>query len=68
MSLVSKAELFCKKTTGFFINICHKTAAAIENLTNPMMVCYYHSYFIHLPVALVDFQLGGFTWYLHHIF
>ena len=37
-------------------------------MTNPMMVCYYRSSCLYLPVALVDFQVDSFSLRLHHVF
>ena len=34
---------------------------------NLKMVCSYRSYFIDLPVSLVDFQVEGFLSRLHHV-
>ena len=35
-------------------------------MTNPMMVCYYRSSCLYLPVALVDCQVEGCPSCLHH--
>ena len=41
-------------------NSGHKTAAMIEKMTKPTIVCYYCYSCIDLPLALVDFQVEGF--------
>ena len=44
-----------------------KQQRRLTNLTNQMMVCSCHYYFIDLHVALVDCQVEGWPSHLHHI-
>ena len=78
--LVSEANCFCKKRTGFFINNCHKTAEAIyeyEKYDDGVFLQFFLSWITcgtcllsggGLPFALVPRLSGGVSCFEWHLF
>ena len=64
---VSEANFFSKKNTVFLSTAAKKQQRRLTNMTNPTMVCSYHSSCIDLPVALVGFQVDGCPSRLNHV-
>ena len=56
-----------REKPGFRATAAIKQRRRLTIMVNPIMVCYYPSSCLDLPVALVCFQMKGYELRLHHV-